>query len=97
MELKDFISKTIQDISQGVSEGHGYIAEKKLGNIKQQKVMVTFDVNVTSDDTNTVGLSGKLLVAHLISFGGNKESKTAITQYSRIQFAIEAEIHTGKY
>lgn len=97
MELKEFINRTINDISDGVFEGHGYMAEKKSGYIKEQSIKITFDVNITSDDTNTVEGSGKLVVANLISFGGSAENKTGITQYNRVQFSLEAHLDTGKF
>ncbi len=97
MELKEFITNTIKEVADGILEGHGYVKEKKIGGVKQQKIKINFDVNVASDETNILGAGGKLVIASLISFGAKAENKTANSQYNKIQFSLEVDMETGKY
>jgi len=89
MELKDFISKTISEITIGIREGNVEIRKDNKSYVGQQAIDIDFDINVSSDESNTVGAGGKLTVANVFNIGANKDQKLTSTNANRIKFRIE--------
>jgi hypothetical protein len=92
MELKDFISKTLQDITDGAQSGHEYMVTKKSHVNGTYEIKVDFDVNVTVEDNSSVGGSAKVTIAHLFSAGANADTKQITTSYSKIRFTLPIKI-----
>jgi hypothetical protein len=71
MELKEFISETIKQIADGITDGNKYIVDQKHGRgVDSSRIkLVKFDVAITSQDQNTTGIGGKITVASMFSAG----------------------------
>lgn len=86
MELKDFIKNAIVSISEGITEGHGYIVDNNLGKgIYDDTKYVTFDIAVTN--VNNGMTSTKLNVIN-----SNTGDGLTYTNQSRINFALEINL-----
>jgi hypothetical protein len=95
MELKEFISETIKQISDGLTEGNKYIKETNKGEGVEDKYKeVSFDIAVTTSDEDTVGVGGKVTIAKIFSAGADSESTSNKTQYSRVQFSTYIHVKT---
>lgn len=94
MELKEFISETIAQISEGIREGQKYIDEHEYGEgISDEKGKeVTFDVAVTSENEEQTGVGGKISVASLLSIGADEKSVMKNSNLSRIQFKLYLKV-----
>ncbi|OOQ60915.1 hypothetical protein [Mucilaginibacter pedocola] len=96
MELKEFISKTLSEITIGIREGSDEIKKDNWSYISEQGIVVDFDINVSYDDTNTTGAGGKLSVANVFNVGLNKDQKTTNSNANRIKFSIGVYINKTK-
>jgi hypothetical protein len=88
MELKDFISKTLSEISIGIREGNVESQKDNHSYVASQEIKVEFDVNVSSEDNSTTGGGGKITVAGILNGSLNKESKTTNSNFSHIKFSL---------
>lgn len=96
MELKDFVSRTITDVIEGVREAQTraathsetWVVPPPSRRTTNRVTMLKFDVGLTATDTG--GKQGGINVAGVISVGGQtaKESSSV----SRIQFEIPVEL-----
>jgi hypothetical protein len=95
MELKEFISETIKQITDGIRDGQKYIDENDFGEgVKDDKGKeISFDVAISTDKTEVAGAGGKISIASVFSAGveGKEESKNA--NLSRIQFKLFLKIN----
>jgi len=98
MELKEFISETLKQLTEGIMEGHNHIVEHGLGDgVKDCYYLpVKFDIalTVTDEDKGTVG--GKVGIANVFSVGGGKENSYSNSTQSRIQFELSVAFKTRK-
>lgn len=96
MELKEFISKTLLDITQGIREGQELSRKDNKSYAPEQPLNITFDVSVHSEESATTGGSAKITVAGI--FGGKigKEEKNNSLNYSRIKFDLSVKLNTEK-
>ena len=100
MELKDFISRTLADIAEGVSAGARAAAEfgavinpgvTALGGVKLllNEVNIEFTVGLTvTDDTKTKGGIG--VVAGIFALGSQGESGGSHESTTHIKFTVPA-------
>lgn len=88
MELKDFISKTISEITIGLREGNEAIKKDNWSYIGEQHFGVDFDINVSYDESNSIGAGGKLTVASVFNVGINKDQKLSNSNANRIKFQV---------
>lgn len=88
MELKDFISKTISEITIGLREGNEAIKKDNWSSIREQNFNVDFDINVSYDESNSMGAGGKLTVASVFNVGVNKDHKLTNSSANRIKFRV---------
>lgn len=88
MELKEFIKQTIIQITDGLVDGHRYVSENDLGSgiSDTSGKEINFDVAVTSNEEETVGIGGKISIANIFNAGAREDSTTKATNVSRIQF-----------
>lgn len=98
MELRGFITETLKQIVDGVSDAQKYIVDKNiLATIHPKRTSnkveyIEFDVAVTSSENNTSGLSGEIKVASIFSIGGKGENSVSEQNVSRIKFRVQIEL-----
>lgn len=98
MDLKSFITETLQQIIEGVQDAQKYISDKKItATIHPKKSReniesVDFDVAVTSTESNSSGLSGGIKVASIFSIGGEGKNQLSEQNVSRIKFKVQIEL-----
>jgi hypothetical protein len=97
MELKDFISTTIKQIADGLTEGDKYVRENVSGSegVNSQYTTVTFDVAVSTNEEEKDKLGGKISVVQIFNAGASTESSNKTSNSSRIQFAIHLHVKTS--
>lgn len=97
MELKDFISETIKQITDGVLEGSRYIKEKSDSreDIRDQYTSIDFDIAISTNEENKDELGGKVTVVQVFSAGASNSKSSSTTNQSRIKFTVLAAIKTS--
>jgi hypothetical protein len=97
MELKEFISNTIAQITDGILEGDKYVKEKTGGTegVRSQYTEVNFDVAVSTHDEEKNELGGKISVVQLFNVGGSSTESNKNSNHNRIQFEILVNVETG--
>ena len=90
MELKEFISESIKQITDGLIEGHEYIKTKspKADGVENGYKRIHFDIGVQSSEGNKDDVGGKITVAQIFQVGGNTENTTSTINTNRIQFDV---------
>lgn len=90
MELKDFISESIKQITDGLLEGNKYIKEKSPNSegVRNDYRKINFDIGVQSSEGNKDDVGGKITVANIFQAGGKTESNSSIVNTNRIQFDV---------
>jgi hypothetical protein len=90
MELKEFISESIKQITDGLIEGHKYIKEKSPNSIGVENGFrrINFDIGVQSSEDNKDDVVGKITVANIFQAGGKSEISSSTINTNRIQFDV---------
>lgn len=90
MELKEFISESIKQITDGLIEGHDYIKKKspRSDGIENGYRKIHFDIGVQSSEGSTDDIGGKITVAQIFQVGGKSESNISTINTNRIQFDV---------
>ena len=90
MELKEFITQTNIQITDGLREGHKYVQDNNLGKGVSDSMPkeINFDIAVSSSEEEKTGIGGKISVASILSLGANNEATFKASNVSRIQFKI---------
>ena len=90
MELKDFISETIKQITDGILEGNTYVKDKSNSSegIRDQYTKINFDIAISTNEENKNDLGGK------VTAGASSSKASSTTNQNRIQFEILAAINT---
>lgn len=96
MELKDFIQKTLQDITDGIQAGNEHMKEKHSYVSSRFQFDVDFEIHVTSEDNTSSGGGGKVNVANVISMGLDKGSYEKNITLNKISFKLPVFVHTGR-
>jgi hypothetical protein len=96
MELKDFVSETINQIADGVKASNEYL--KKINEHhrieENEKVVINFDVVVTVSETNTNTIGGKLNVTSFFSAGAGNTNDNKSFSNNRVSFSLIAKFDT---
>jgi len=97
MELKDFISETIKQITDGVLEGSSYVREKSKSSegVRDQYTKIDFDIAITTNEENKDDLGGKVSVVQVFSAGGSTSKSASTSSQNRIKFEVLAHIKTS--
>ena len=97
MELKDFISETIKQITDGVLEGSQYIKETSSSQegIRDQYTSIDFDIAISTNEENKDELGGKVTVVQVFNAGASNSKISSTTNQSRIKFTLLASIKTS--
>ncbi|WP_396196239.1 hypothetical protein [Flavobacterium sp.] len=90
MELKEFISESIKQITDGLIEGHQYIKEKSPNSegVESGYKKIHFDIGVQSNEGNKDDIGGKITVSQIFQVGAKTESNSSIVNTNRIQFDV---------
>jgi hypothetical protein len=90
MELKEFISESIKQITDGLIEGHDYIKKKspRSDGIENGYRKIHFDIGVQSSEGSIDDIGGKITVAQIFQVGGKSESNISTINTNRIQFDV---------
>lgn len=95
MELKDFISQTMVQITDGITSGNKYLqSTEKKGEIDQGYMRVNFDVAVSVSEESQNDKGGKITVVNLFQGGASKSDTAKTSSESRIQFSILMSVNT---
>lgn len=96
MQLKDFISETIKQITDGLLEGSAYVMEKSNSSegVRLDYTKINFDVAVTSNEENKDDLGGKVTVVQVFSAGVSTSKSTNTSNHNRIQFEVLIAVKT---
>jgi hypothetical protein len=94
MELKDFISKTLSDISIGIRGGNKIMQLDNHSYVGDQDTTIDFDISVTYEDNLTTGAGAKITVASLFGANVSQESKAANSNLSRVKFKVLMKFNT---
>lgn len=97
MELKDFISGTIKQITDGILEGNEYVKNKSksLEGVRSQYTKVNFDVGITINEEHKDDFGGKISVVQVFSAGGSTSKNTSTSSQNRIQFDLLVMVKTA--
>ena len=98
MELKEFITSTLDEIQQGVQAAINQTIESGVGGAINPNwnesnnhgaliQKINFDIAVTVADEENSGTKGGIKVVGL-SIGGEESASSKISRISRIQFSI---------
>jgi hypothetical protein len=98
MELREFITDTIKQITDAIHDADKYIKKKSVDSegIRDEYRSVRFDVAVTTNEGENDKIGAKVSVAHIFNAGGSSESSNATSNTSRIQFEILIHVSTGE-
>jgi len=97
MELKDFISETIKQVTDGILEGSQYVKEKSKSNegVRDQYTKIDFDIAITSNEENKDDLGGKVSVVQVFSAGASTTKSASTSSQNRIKFEVLAHVKTS--
>ncbi len=90
MELKEFISESIKQITDGLIDGHQYIIEKSPNSegVESGYRRIHFDIGVQSSEGNNDNIGGKITVAQIFQVGAKTEANSSVVNTNRIQFDV---------
>lgn len=90
MELKDFISETIKQITDGLIEGHEYILKKSPGSegVENGYKRINFDIGVQTNEGNKDDVGAKITVAQIFQAGAKSENSSSTINTNRIRFDV---------
>lgn len=96
MELKDFISETIKQITDGILEGNSYIKEKSNSSegIRNQYTTIEFDIAISTNEENKNDVGGKVAVVQVFNAGASSSTASTTSNQNRIRFEVLAAINT---
>lgn len=94
MELKEFITESLKQISDGLREGNSHINENGGGSVMNEWMKVSFDIAVTTSEEDKSGGGGKITIAQVFSAGADVENANKTTNYSRVQFVTQIHVNT---
>jgi len=96
MELKDFISETIKQITDGILEGNLYVKEKSNSSegIRDQYTKIDFDIAISTNEENKNDVGGKVTVVQVFNARASSSTASTTTNQNRIKFEVLAAINT---
>nr|WP_321405406.1 hypothetical protein [uncultured Carboxylicivirga sp.] len=99
MELKEFISNTIKEITDGIIEGNEYVKGKvsNSGIYDNEYITINFDMAVTTNDEAISKKGGKISVVKMLDLGATSENQNKHLIENRIKFDLQLYIKTGTY
>lgn len=97
MELKDFISGTIKQITDGILEGDKYVKKETESSegVRSQYTTINFDVGLTINEERKDDFGGGISVVQVFKVGGNVSKNISTSNQNRIQFEILIAVKTN--
>lgn len=97
MELKDFITETLKQITDGILEGSNYVREKSKSTegVRDQYTKVDFDIAVTTNEEEKDKIGGKVSVVQIFNAGASSENTNKTSNYNRIKFNLLVHVKTS--
>jgi hypothetical protein len=94
MELNEFISETIKQITDGLIAGNQYIKEKSPGSegVEDGYRRIHFNIGVQSTESDKGDIGGKITIAQIFQVGGKTENISSLTNTNRIKFNVLVQI-----
>lgn len=96
MELKDFIAKTLSDISIGIHEGNELIRQHNHSFVGDGRIDINFDISVTYDEKDKTEGGAKITVINLLSGNLTKGNEVTNSNFSRIKFELVMNFNSQK-
>jgi hypothetical protein len=91
MELKEFITKTLKDITDGVLETNQYLKDGEKGGFElypNEDGSIIFDIAVTIGENSDTSKGGGIKV-YALNLGGVKNNSNSNETVSRIKFKVK--------
>jgi hypothetical protein len=98
MDLKEFITKTISGIVNGLSDASKEIGKDvyMIGAESTAHRHIEFDVAVSVEEMSGMNGGGKIKVLSFFEAGGEKSLETKNSTISRIKFGVLVQDNTSK-
>jgi hypothetical protein len=94
MELKEFISKVISDITDAVNESTSKSLREVTLTKTNDKRTIEFDVAVSAEEKTTIEGKAGVKVLAFVEAGGNMGSESKNSTVSRITFGVDVDTFT---
>src|SRR5260370_33921195 len=94
MELKDFVSRTITDIIEGVREAQAAAGSDAYVNPGIGREIVEFDVALTVTEAAEKKGGGGITVAGFLKAEGGGGSSSSNSSISRVKFSVAVKLPT---
>lgn len=89
MNIKEFISETLNQIIEGVTEAQkNNTSNASISGSHVSMKNISFDIAVVTESSENKGNKAGIKVAELVSFGKNSDIKSQESTTSRIKFEI---------
>lgn len=96
MELKDFIEKSIDEITNAIHNSSKKMIENKTGKgiPDHHEINISFDIAVSAGDTSEQSGGAKISVLSSIGLGVNTKSGKELQELNRLSFVVPVKIDT---
>ena len=96
MELKEFIEKSIHDITTAIHSSSKKMIEDKTGNgiPDHHEINISFDIAVSAGDTSESSGNASIKVLNSIGLGGSSKSGKEIQEVNRLSFVVPVKVNT---
>ncbi len=96
MELKDFIEKSLQDITAAIHNSSKKMIHDKTGKgiPDHKEITISFDIAVTVGDSNEQSAGAKINVLSSLGLGASVKSGKEFQEINRLSFVIPVKIDT---
>lgn len=96
MELKEFIEKSIHEITTAIHTSSKKMIEEKTGKgiPYHHEISISFDIAVSAGDTTEKSGSASIKVLNSIGLGGSSKSGKEIQECNRLSFVVPVRVKT---
>jgi hypothetical protein len=96
MELKDFIEKSIHDITSAIHSSSEKMLSDKTGKgiPDHNEINLSFDIAVSAGDTTESSGNASIKVLNSIGLGGSSKSGKEIQEVNRLSFVVPVKVKT---
>lgn len=96
MELKEFIEKSIHEITTAIHSSSKKMIEEKTGNgiPDHQEINISFDIAVSAGDTTENSGSATIKVLNTLGLGASSKSGKETQEVNRLSFVVPVKVKT---
>ena len=96
MELKEFIEKSIHDITTAIHSSSEKMISDKTGKgiPDHNEINISFDIAVSAGDTTESSGSATIKVLNTFGLGGSSKSGKEIQEVNRLSFVVPIKVKT---